>query len=494
MAISINRYVDITSGVGGTGGVRTRELVGRIFSTNQLIPTQSFIEFTSADEVATYFGSTSEEYKRAVFYFGWISPNITKATKISFARWASADTAPQCFGKVANYALATFTAITSGTLTITLGADTNTINAIDLSAAVSLSGVASLIQTAIRTQTGSMWTSAVVTYDAVRKSFNLTGGSTGAAVISIGSTTLSTALGWTTGAILSDGVVAESVTDTLAASDQASTNFGSFLFMPSLTDDQIEEAALWNDAKNVKYQYCLPATEAKAADYYALIGTVSGVAQTEVYSGEYAEMIPMIVMAATNYALRNSVMNYMYRQFSVTPTVTTDAKATSLDAVRCNYYGQTQTAGQNISFYQRGVMFGGVNDPVDQNVYANEVWLKDACQANVLSLQLALPKISANNNGRAQLRASLQSVVDQALFNGVISSGKVLSTEQKLYIASITGDQNAWHEVYTKGYWLDIVIQTTVTVSGTTEYKAVYTLVYSKDDVIRKVEGRHVLI
>ena len=43
MAISINRYVDITSGVGGTGGVRTRELVGRIFSTNQLIPTQSFM-------------------------------------------------------------------------------------------------------------------------------------------------------------------------------------------------------------------------------------------------------------------------------------------------------------------------------------------------------------------------------------------------------------------------------------------------------------------
>jgi hypothetical protein len=37
-------------------------------------------------------------------------------------------------------------------------------------------------------------------------------------------------------------------------------------------------------------------------------------------------------------------------------------------------------------------------------------------------------------------------------------------------------------------------MQSYVTVDGRTEWKAVYTLIYSKDDTVRKVEGSHVLI
>ena len=67
MAISLKRYVDITSGVGAGVGVAARLLIGRFFSTNPLIPTNSSIDFDSADAVSTYFGSTSDEYLRAVF-------------------------------------------------------------------------------------------------------------------------------------------------------------------------------------------------------------------------------------------------------------------------------------------------------------------------------------------------------------------------------------------------------------------------------------------
>ncbi|OYW78788.1 MAG: hypothetical protein B7Z19_06545, partial [Polynucleobacter sp. 32-46-5] len=86
-------------------------------------------------------------------------------------------------------------------------------------------------------------------------------------------------------------------------------------------------------------------------------------------------------------------------------------------------------------------------------------------------------------------------VIDQALVNGVISVGKPLTSAQQIYITNATGDDTAWRQVQSEGYWIDVEIVAYVdTITGTTKYKAVYVLIYSKDDVIRKVEGTDVLI
>ena len=95
---------------------------------------------------------------------------------------------------------------------------------------------------------------------------------------------------------------------------------------------------------------------------------------------------------------------------------------------------------------------GGSTAPVDMNTFANEMWLKDAAGTAIMSLLLSLAKVSANDTGRAQLLTTIQSVIDQALFNGTISVGKELNTNQKLYIAQITGDDKAWHQIQTLGY------------------------------------------
>ena len=42
--------------------------------------------------------------------------------------------------------------------------------------------------------------------------------------------------------------------------------------------------------------------------------------------------------------------------------------------------------------------------------------------------------------------------------------------------------------------WVDVRIVSETGQGGTTEFKIVYTLIYSKDDVVRKVEGTHTLI
>lgn len=499
MAISIKRYVDITSAVGAGVNVGERQLIGRFFDDNALIPTNSHVEFTAASDVSAYFGSNSVEYARAAFYFGWVSKNDTAPKKMSFARWNSAASAPQIFGAKGAQSLASWQGIAAGSFSLTLGATTHVLTGLNFGAVASLADVAAVVQTALHAQAGTMWTSAVVTYDATRASFDLTGGQTGAAAIAVaagsGGSDIAGQLGWLAAtAILSAGENQQSITTVLSTSAAADNNFGSFAFLATLTQDQIVEAATWNDTQNNMFMYSVPVTTITAVAVAAAVANLSGVTLTLApLSTQYPEQAPMMILAATDYTARNSVQNYMFQTFSLSASVVTDADATTYDALRVNYYGQTQTAGQLLQFYQRGYMMGLSSDALDQNTYGNEMWLKDAAGAAIMTLLLALSKVSANIGGRAQLFTIMQGVISQALFNGTISVGKTLSDTQKLFISQTTGDSLAWKQVQNIGYWLDIVFKDVV-VNGNTEKQAVYTLIYSKDDVIRKVQGSDILI
>lgn len=290
--------------------------------------------------------------------------------------------------------------------------------------------------------------------------------------------------------------VGETITEVLTTSTATSNNFGSFAFIPTLTQAEVTEAALWNHTQNNMFMYCAPVAAADAATLSAALIGYSGTALTlnDGTADEWPEIVPMTILAATNYTKRNSVQNYMFQQFGLTPTVSDTTTATTYDGLRVNYYGSTQTAGQTLSFYQRGTLMGGSTAATDMNTYANEIWLKAADGAAIGNLLLTMPKISANAGGRAQLINVIQSVIEVALRNGTISVGKTLTASQKVYIASITGDDTAYTQIQSIGYWLDCSIESYVTTDSRTEWKAVYTLLYAKDDVIRKVEGTHTLI
>lgn len=506
MAIPFKDYVDITSGVGAAAGVQERQLIGRFFTENALLPPQSLKEFTSAAAVGTYFGLSSVEYLRGAFYFAWVSKNITQAPKISFARWANAAVPGFIYGAQEAFLLSQFTGITSGHINLTIGTTTAELTGINLSAAGSLAAVASDIQTAIQAHTagGVDWTSATVAYVASptqggAPQFVLTGGVTGPEAIGIAAvasgTDIGIALGWlNVEAIIAQGSALETLTQTLTTSAELSTNFGSFLFIPSLSPTQITEVATWNDGQNVMYQYMVPVTSANAATIAGDIQNLAGNAMTlSPLTTEYPEQIPMMILAATNYNAINSAQNYMFQIFAVTPSVTTEADKEIYDALNVNYYGQTQTAGQYISFYQQGVLTGLPVSPVDQNTYANEQWLKDAIGANLLQLLLDVAQVPANTTGAAMLRSVIQSQIDQAIANGTISVGKTLNVQQQLYITNATGSNTAWQQVQNSGYWLGVFIVPFV-VDSVTKYKAVYVLIYSKDDVIRFIQGSDILI
>lgn len=497
--IPISRYVAITSGVVGAAAVPERELIGRFFTENPIAPTNTVLEFTSAADVGTYFGSTSDEYKRAVFYFGWVSKNATSTQKISFARWANVAVASTIYGNVANYAVSQFTSVTTGDFTLTLGGFTHHLTAIDTHLAATLADVAADVQTAINAYSagGTAWTSATVTYNSTRKSFNLVSGLTGDDTIAIAAgvtVDMAALLGWETGAIFSNGQAIQTITAVLTSSAGTSNNFGSFTFIPALTIDQITEAAIWNNAQNVQFIYSIATSATNASAWSAALINIGGTTgNLSPLSTEFPELEPMMIFAATNYEKRNSVQNYEFQQFNLTPSVSSSANADLYDGLRINYYGQTQNAGQLISFYQKGVMFGLPTDPLDTNLYANEIWLKAAMTSSLMTLLLALANLSANSTGRAQVLTIIQGVINRAVTNGTISVGKTLTDTQKAYITNATGDNLAWHQVQNSGYWVDAEVVPYVE-SMVTKYKIVYTLIYSKDDVIRKIEGSDQLI
>jgi hypothetical protein len=644
MSINQNKYVSITSGVGAATVVPTRQLIGRFFTDNILLPPQSFLEFSNTQEVGDYFGFNSNEYLRSVFYFSFVSKNITTPQTISFARWVDTAVAPMIFG-VPNpsYAASLFSTITTGSMGITINGVQLVLSDISFSGDSNLTEVASTLQSAIQTGSGQMFTSATVTYNAIGNQFVFLGGVATTAPITIQAGTtgvdITGLIGFAPNAlgnpIICNGSAVETISQTLTTSAGLSNNFGSFAFMPTipLTLAQNQSAAEWNNTQNILYMFSIPVIAANASTWSeafpaglgqiggctltlnlspvaqtgtltngsqtitgldtsvlnvgmsisaststTLTGTlasdltVTGISSTAAiavgmavsgtgiptgtvvtaiisgteisisqnatvsssesltftgsglsidttitsiasgssvtispaaiatgsesltfYPSQYPEMFPMMILAATNYNNLNSVQNYMFQQVAgLTPTVTSDSLSATMDGYGINYYGQTQTAGQFLSFYQRGVMMGLPVDPLDQNVYANEQWLKDAASAALMNLLLALPQIPANSQGRTQILSILQSVINQALNNGTISVGKTLNTTQQLYIAQVTGDPNAAYQVQTTGYWVNCVIVPSTTNPVT--YTAQYILVYSKDDVIRMIDGTHDLI
>lgn len=503
MAISFTKYIDITSGVIGSDQTGQRSLGLRVFSTNPLIPSNTFATFTNADEVEAYFGSTSEEFKIAAFYFGFVSKTINSPQSIDFSSWVENAVAPVIYGAAsATASLASLVAITAGKLNLTLGTTTQELTGINFTGAASLAAVAAIVQTAVNAvTTDPQWHTATVAYNAPTGNFVLTGGVVGVSPVSVVAASsgvdAGVSLGWESiNTVFSAGSPAMTLTDTLTASAAASNNFGSFSFIPALVLTQHVEIATWLQTTNVEFIYLARMAAADATAISAALIGFSGVSMTlEGGSGQFPALLPGAVLGATDYTKQNAVQNYMYQQYSVVaPNVTTDELSATYDALRVNYYGQTQTNGKLISFFQRGFLTGGATAPTDIGTYANEMWFKSAVADAFFNLLLAVNSVPTNAAGRSMILATLQSVIGTALFNGTISvANEAFTNTQKLAINQISGNETAWRQVQTSGYWLNITFSSSVN-NGVTEYQANYTLIYAKNNSIRKVVGTHDLV
>ena len=499
MPISMQKYVNITSAVAGVQQVPRRQFVGRVFTNNLLLsPLIPYIGFNDAPSVGAYFGTSSEEYDRAVQYFSYISASARTPQELQFAPYSDVARHGVVYGgSMVGVTLAQLQSITAGHLTFNgqLAANFN------LSAATDFASVATLITTALTN--GGEYTNLLCTWDAVNQRFVVTNTTTAGASCAMTANDSGTDSIFKLDAsclVVYSGVDAQQPVDAFIASESADNNFGSFAYTASsvVTEIQAQAVALQNSTLNLMYMYQLSVTNSNFSSYFASMGGYAGLVfnLADPFSTVYTEMLPMAIQAATDFGKRNGIQDYNFKQMSaLSASITDDANAALMDAAKVNYYGQTQTAGKQISFYQPGVMCGGATSPQTQNIYANEAWLKDYVAAAILNQQLASPYWSAGAAGKGILLSILQAAITAANFNGVITTGKTLNVTQQLAITSLTGDANAWLQVQNKGsYIMASIVPSVDPVSGLTIYTAQYTLIYSKNDAVRNVVGAHVLI
>lgn len=507
MSIPQRKYVAITSAAANTAEAPYKELIARVFTTNPLFGANTVYEFTQSSDVVDFAGSSSAEALFASEYFGWVSKRAQKAAKISFMRYSFDALAPYIYSTRKLAALDVLTAITDGSMVINLGGTAYTITGIDLSSATSYAAVATALQTAVRGNTtgGDLWTNATVTYNSANTSFQLTGGIAGENAINYASTALSGTdlsglIGWNlaNAPVLSEGVNAQSITDILNKSIDLSTNFLTFGFLnPSDALTNLDAIGAWVKEQNYNYRFCFDVSASNYVDAIAIANQYEGL--TANYNINYgisglnpAWIMSAILPATTNYNAPNGVKNYMYQEFpsqAVSVGINDGTLYQTLDNDCINYNGQTQKSGKTIAFYQNGFN----TDGIDSAIFDNEAWLKDHIATDVLNAFLALDFISADRDGKAIITGILETNASLALINHVFANGTTLDNNQKAYITQLTGDENAWLDVQNNGYkfYVDLTVQS----QGNSQiHVAEYTLIYVKNNVIRKVEGTNILI
>lgn len=504
MPISIKRYVDATSGVIGAAAAAQRELVGCRFITDPRLPIGAIGQAGDASSIIDTFGGASVQAAYASQYFGYVSPApVSRASKLLLAPFANVARPARVYGPKRSFSLDDLKLVTAAVFTMTIEGVTATTPAFSLASAVTFADVASLVQTAVRRVAMPQFVDALVAYDPVAAAFNFTSSVAENAAISFPVTAdpandVATLFAWRSfDAILSPGSVAQTPLEALRAAESITDSFGTFSYEVPVPLADALAVATYNASLNVKYMYLHVVNMANfAAHSEALLGIASVGLVLNVKPMEFKEAMPQAIAAAINYNRRNAVTNFMFRQGPYTAPfdVADDALANVLDLARVNYYGQTQSAGQSLAFFQRGFLCGPTTAPLDMNVHINEQWFKSALQADYINLLIAIGSISNDDDGRGAVLGVLTNKCVQAKRNGVIRVGKQLNTLQQIAVTQLTGDPDAWRDVQSNGYWADVQIIEETGPSGLPEYVALYTVAYAKNDVVRKIVGSHNLV
>lgn len=502
MAISMKKYVDIKSAINTTRTATEKDLIARIFTTSASL-TEDVVECETLADVGEIFATSSDEYKIASKYFNFINKYARSPKKISFAK----DYSDGAYASVTSPMLTTSGDLeslkgffSSKTITVTLNGvgtniDVSISSAVITSVSVIVSNIVTAINTALTTaeipvtcsKVGSATDEAKIKFEANEKE-------NGSLVLSgVGAELLKVNVG--SNPTIVNGV-AEGYTNAFEMSYQTNNNFATFVFLG--LDDSTDIATLADYVKQnhqSEFMMIVPVTSVNYSTIQSATATIDGVSlelcgATED-EGKFNFVLPMAITATTDYNKENGTVNYMYTQDSnMKVVVDDDTTANTYDNVKVNYYGRTQQAGQKLAFYQNGVLQGNYQD---QNIFVNEIWLKDALTTKYINYMLATPNWYANKAGQAIGQSLAMDVIDRAKLNGTITTEKEISEADKVYIYNITANEDAWRQIYQEGFYLATVIEKK-TISGQETYVFSYMLLYSKGDSIKKVEGLDILI
>ena len=182
IGLSPTRIINVGVNLAPTGAALPNLSTLLLLGTSTVIDVvQRMRNYTTLPQVAADFGTAAQEYLGAQAWFG----QTPQPQSLAIGRWAQAAAAGQLIGgpvSATNQLIATWTAITTGTLSINInGAGVQAITGLTFAAQTNLNGVASIIQTALRAVGTGGYTLATVTWNPGTQNFVISSGTTGTA-------------------------------------------------------------------------------------------------------------------------------------------------------------------------------------------------------------------------------------------------------------------------------------------------------------------------
>lgn len=481
MTIPASSVVSVTPGVLSPGG-NALVMNGLVLTESLLMPTNSVLSFANAQAVSDFFGPSSAEYAYATTYFAGYVNGTQLPASILFAPYNAAARAGWLqSGSLASMTLTQLQAITPGTLTITFAGSALTSSSINLSSATSFSDAATIIQSAFTTPPFA------VTWDAVQSAFIFTSTATGATETIVYPTdTIATALHLTaaTGATLSQGAAADTPTTAMNNAVAISQNWAtmSYITEPALADK--ETFAQWFSTQEDEYLMVAWDSDAQASVQNAT-EPFGVIAKTNKYNGvmciggdpaagslttlcsNIAAFVQGMI-ASINFSARNGRIALAGKSANSSAVVAACANLQTYDNLLANgysTYGAFASRNQGFTFFSNGNMPGSF-PWTDQ--YVDQIWLSAQLQLALLTLYTSVGAIPYDPSGYGLIRSALagqnntgsatdNGPINNALNNGVIQVGVVLSSTQAAAVNQAAGVSNAASSVQNNGYYLQVL-------------------------------------
>jgi hypothetical protein len=396
--------------------------------------------YQQLSDVAADFGTSAPEYLAAALYFS----QVPTPAQLYIGRWASAPTKGQLIGGVlstANQQLSHWTPITAGSLKVGVdgGALTNVLG-LNFSAATTMAGVAAIIQTGIQAL-GGAFAAVTCTWDAVRKQFKLSSGTTGIAssvqdVQAAGSGTDISGAGFlqmttATKQQTVPGAAAETALAAVQALDQTATQWYGLTVasgVPLTTNDHLAIAGYVEGSGSSGNPHLYGVTSQDAAalsstDTTSLGYQLSSLGYNRSFV-QYCSTSPYAVASlfgrafSVNFQAQNSTITLAWKQEpGLAAEQLTSTQADALNRTHHNYYA---AFNNNTNIVVNGQMASGI--------YFDEIWgadwLANQIQVDVYNLLYTSPtKIPQTDSGMNQIATTIEGSCVRGVNNGLLAPG-----------------------------------------------------------------------
>ena len=159
--------------------------------------------------------------------------------------------------------------------------------------------------------------------------------------------------------------------------------------------------------------------------------------------------------ASIDFARLNSRITFMFKkQSGLSAKVFNSADRHTLLNQGINFVGSYATANADFTFFENGSISGKF---LWADEFVNQVWMHSAFERRLIELLQAVPSIPYNNEGYYGLIApSLQDDINAAINFGAIRTGVSLSSSQSAIIRNAVGIDIS-QSLFSQGYFLQIL-------------------------------------